>query len=237
MNFHFLWHDIQHGLFHFDKGVLYTSKQLFTRPGQTIREFLDGKSVKHFKPISFIIILATVYGILYHYSNINSFNNEFLKGFEEGFNRSTTEEKSPLILNFEIINEWIGTHYSWMTLFLLPFYALASFCAFKKIGYNYVEHLILNSFLTAQRLLFRIATLPLLYFYNNTPTSNIISIVTNIIDFALTFWVYMQFFNKYSKTKSFWLSILSYLFFGLFLLIMINIVVIIFMVYKKVPKY
>ncbi|MEO8862184.1 MAG: hypothetical protein ABI358_12210 [Ginsengibacter sp.] len=32
MNFHFLWHDVQHGLFHFDKGVLYTTKQLFTRP-------------------------------------------------------------------------------------------------------------------------------------------------------------------------------------------------------------
>ena len=142
MNLHFLWHDIQHGLFHFDKGVFYTAKQLFTRPGHTIREFLEGKRVKHFKPISLIIILATAYGILYHYFHINSFNNEFLKGFQEGFNRTTTQGKNPFILNFEIINEWVATHYSWMTLFLLPFYALASFCAFKKIGYNYVEHLI-----------------------------------------------------------------------------------------------
>ncbi|MBC8155688.1 MAG: DUF3667 domain-containing protein [Bacteroidetes bacterium] len=52
LNFHFLWHDIQHGLLHIDKGILYTTKELFTRPGHSIREFLLGKRVKHFKPIS-----------------------------------------------------------------------------------------------------------------------------------------------------------------------------------------
>lgn len=63
MNVHFLWHDIQHGLLHFDKGILYTSKQLFTRPGIAIKEFIEGKRINHFKPISLIIVLATVYGL------------------------------------------------------------------------------------------------------------------------------------------------------------------------------
>jgi hypothetical protein len=49
INIHYLWHDIQHGLFHFDKGVTYTAKQLFTRPGHSIREFIEGKRVKHIK--------------------------------------------------------------------------------------------------------------------------------------------------------------------------------------------
>ncbi len=28
INWHFLWHDIQHGLLHFEKGILYTTKEL-----------------------------------------------------------------------------------------------------------------------------------------------------------------------------------------------------------------
>ena len=73
INFHFLIHDIQHGLLHLEKGFFYTTKELFTRPGHSIREFLAGKRVNHFKPISFAIILAGVYGIMAHYFEINLF--------------------------------------------------------------------------------------------------------------------------------------------------------------------
>lgn len=59
-----MWHDIQHGLFHFDQGIFYTAKQLFIRPGHSIREFIEGKRVEHFKPLSLVIILATAYGII-----------------------------------------------------------------------------------------------------------------------------------------------------------------------------
>ena len=79
MNFHSLWHDIQHGLFHFDNGVLYTAKQLFTRPGNSIREYIDGKRVRHFKPISLVILLATVYGFLYH--TLSQWNGKFNSGY------------------------------------------------------------------------------------------------------------------------------------------------------------
>jgi hypothetical protein len=61
INAHFLWHDIQHGLLHFDEGILFSLRQLFTRPGHSIREFIDGKRVRHFKPISLVVVLATLY--------------------------------------------------------------------------------------------------------------------------------------------------------------------------------
>lgn len=67
LNMHFIWHDLKHGLFHFDNGIFYTIAQLLTKPGYTIREIIDGKRVKHFKPLSFIVVLATVYGLLYHF--------------------------------------------------------------------------------------------------------------------------------------------------------------------------
>ncbi len=38
---HFLYHEIQHGLLHVDSGIVYTTKELFTRPGHAIREFIE----------------------------------------------------------------------------------------------------------------------------------------------------------------------------------------------------
>jgi hypothetical protein len=136
MNFHFVWHDIQHGLLHFDKGILFSIKELFTRPGHSIREFIDGKRVSHFKPISLIIVLATVYGILYHYFHINLLKTGMTGGIIEGWNNANKIGETPL--DISKINEWFATHYSWTALLLLPFYALGSFLAFRKSDYNYI---------------------------------------------------------------------------------------------------
>ena len=217
MNFHFLWHDIQHGLLHFDKGILFTSKELFTRPGSSIREFIEGKRVSHFKPISLIIVLATVYGILYHYFHIKLLKIGMTGGIIDGWNSGNTKAEAALDINK--INEWLATHYSWTALLLLPFYALGSFLAFRKSDYNYTEHLILNAFLTGQRLLVHIAFLPLLYLYNDTTTLANISIIIDIVCLALLAWGYIQFFRQYSKAKAFILTLLSYVYIGVSLLL------------------
>lgn len=71
MNVYFLVHDIQHGFFHIEKGILFTIKELFTRPGHSIREYLQGKRVKHFKPISLVLLLAGILGLLSHYFHVD----------------------------------------------------------------------------------------------------------------------------------------------------------------------
>jgi hypothetical protein len=209
INAHFLWHDIQHGLMHFDKGILYSIKELFTRPGATIREYLEGKRVWHFKPVSMLILLATVYGLLYHFFHIGFDKSSFGQGFNAGFNH--TGQKSPLKLNLEAINDWIGTHYALVTLIQLPFYAIASRLAFRKSGYNYVEHLIMNAFLASQRMAVHILLLPLSIAFNQSDALLYVSTAESLIDFGLILWGYTSFFNRYSTGKALALSILSYL--------------------------
>jgi hypothetical protein len=214
MNFHFLWHDIQHGLLHFDKGILYTSKQLFTRPGYSIREFIEGKRVNHFKPISLIIVLATVYGLLYHYFHINLLKVNYVGDFQSGFNSvKPAPGKTPFTFDINKLNEWVGTHYSWAALLQLPLYALGSFLAFRKSGFNYVEHLVLNAFLTGQRLVVHLVSFPLLYLYNETPTLSLVSGIIEFAGIALMVWAYIQFFDQYSKVKAFFLTLLSYFYY------------------------
>ncbi len=89
INLKFLWHDIQHGLLHVEKGILFTVKELFTRPGHTIREYLEGKRVKHFKPVSLVLLLAGFYGLLSHYFDINLLSNNIeVTGSGEKFDQA-----------------------------------------------------------------------------------------------------------------------------------------------------
>ena len=115
LNWHFLWHDVQHGLFHFDKGVTFTIKELFTRPGYSIKEFLDGKRVNHFKPVSLVVLLGGVFAFLYHFCHI-----QFPPiGGAEG-------KKSLEIL------DWAFTHFSIMELINIPFTTAAATFVFRK---------------------------------------------------------------------------------------------------------
>ncbi|MFC6098410.1 DUF3667 domain-containing protein [Flavobacterium qiangtangense] len=207
LNAHFIWHDIQHGLFHFDKGMYYSAKELYLRPGHSIREFIEGKRIKHFGPISLVIVLATIYGLLYHYFDINLFKNA-----QEGIK-----------LN---LNDWISKHYSWLTLATIPFYTFGTYISFRKQGYNYIEYLVLNTFKASQRLILHIVTFPILYYFNGTPMLSNFITTLYIIDVILIYWTNFQFFDRMGKIKVLFLSILSHLIFlATFIIVMALILV------------
>lgn len=196
INGHFLWHDIQHGLLHFDEGIPYSLKQLFTRPGNSIREFIEGKRIRHFKPLSLVVVLATLYGVLYHYFGIYL----FLPDSDSG-------------INYHEFNEWMATHFSWITIATIPLFTLGTYICFKNQGYNFVELFVLNTFKASQKLFVALLIFPLLIHYNGTPQVQKITNLIYIIDIVMTFWTNIQFFNKISKTKVFFLSILSHIIF------------------------
>ncbi|WP_369616306.1 DUF3667 domain-containing protein [Flavobacterium sp. CFS9] len=206
INLHFIWHDIQHGLFHFDKGVFYSLKELYTRPGHTIREFIEGRRVKHFKPVSMIILLATIYGLLYHHYNINIFISE-----AEG-----TKELTPSI------NHWIANHYSWYTLATIPLYTLGTYICFKSQKYNYFEYLVLNTFKASQRLMLHIITFPILLYFNDKASLKTLIYIYYIVDLFLIYWTNFQFFYKLNFWQVLLRSICSHLIMIVSLLIILT---------------
>lgn len=184
INMHYLWHDIQHGIFHVDSGIFYTIKELFLRPGITIRNFIEGKRVAYFKPVAMIFLLATLYGLLYHYSHITipSVAGEH------------NDEAARITAQ---IHEWVGSHYALSTLILMPFYTLGSYLAFKKSGYNYVEHGILNLYLGSIKIVLNFAIFPLFYIYNNTKEMLMVMFISLILDIFLGIYGYYSFFNGF----------------------------------------
>lgn len=195
LDIHFLWHDLQHGLLHFDKGILYSAKKLYTEPGTTIREYIEGKRVRHFKPFSLVIILATIYGLLCHFFDI--------KLIVTGDNLNKIQH----------YNEWTTSHFAWITLLTIPFYTIGTYVFFRKQGYNFIELLIQNTFKAGQRLFLHLALFPIIIYYNETPAINKVRLFLYLLDVALIFWTNVQFFNKLSKRKVLFYSILSHLLF------------------------
>lgn len=212
LNLHYLWHDIQHGLFHFDSGIFYTAKQLFTRPGHSIREFIEGKRIKHFKPISLVMVLATAYIASIHLLHIDLF-------------AKTNETVIPNSnIKIEQLREWMVSHFAWITLLSIPLHTIGTAICFRKQGYNFIEYFVLNTYKATQKLYVAILFIPLLYHYSGTTTVETLSRILLLIDFVLYFWTNQQFFNHLSKTKTFFLTLLTHLIFW-FIVILIAVIV------------
>lgn len=208
IDYEFLWEDIQHGILHYDKGIGYSLKKLFEKPGYVIEDYIEGKRVNHFRPISMMIIMATIYALIYHLLDLND--------------RSDLDESSGFVL------EKVFEHYYWFIVATIPIYALTTYIVFKKTGYNFYEFIIFEAFKCSQRLSVDILFLPVLYFVKNEASFNIITNLLLFIDFTLIFWTNRQFFNKMKLMQVLVRSIVSYIMYLIIAFILICLIVLFF---------
>jgi hypothetical protein len=198
LKMHFILHELQHALIHFDKGVLYTTKQLLTRPGHTIRDFLEGKRARHSQPLSFVIVLATFYGLLWHYLIFDRLHASLIEP-RDNITRASVK-----------IVTWITEHFAFDGLILIITSTLVSYVIFKKRKYNLAEHLVLNTYLMGLFLIVSLLVFPIVYIFGN-PVTLQYGIVQQIFLFVLMCWCYTQFFNNTSKAKTIGLTFIAFL--------------------------
>lgn len=118
-------------VFYFERGILYTIKELTTNPGPSIKNYLTGNRNKLVKPIIFIIIASLIYTISVHFFNIE---DTYVKFEEHGL---TTSKK---------IFAWIQEHYGYANLVMGVFIAFWTKLFFKKHQFNFYEILVLLCF-------------------------------------------------------------------------------------------
>jgi Protein of unknown function (DUF3667) len=215
LDWHFIKDELKYTFLHINKGLLYTAKQLFTRPGDTVREFIEGKRVKHYKPILLVFVLAGLNGLLHHYLNV------------EKIFSAISSSNSKMKFNPNDVYEWVTNHYALFELGLIPIISFCSWLAFKKWGYNYVENVIINCYASGMRLLVSVIIFPIQYIFQNTDFLIIITIISGIIPILTTIWLYIQLYKdkniKYVLLRLF-LFLLNFLL--VYLLIIIAAVVI-----------
>lgn len=203
INFHYIVHELQHSVLHVDKGIIYTIKELIVRPGYSIKEYLEGKRVNHFKPFSFVVILAAIYGFLIHFSNL----------YPEAY--VFTDDAKAAVDNNKIIFEWMYSHYSLVMFFIIPVSALSSYLVFRKSGYNYMENIIIYSYITGMHIVMLLLFFP--FFYITMSTA--LYFVTFTLAYIYNIWVLSQLFKKTS-----WIQVALKALFSILLSLLISLI-------------
>ena len=134
---HYIMHEIEHVL-HFEKGILYTVKELLIKPGTSVKEFLAENRSRLVKPIIFIIITSLIYTLITHFFHI-----------EEGYINFSLDKNSALTA----ISSWIQNHYGYANILMGIFIAFWLKVFFKKHDYNFFETLILLCFVMGMGML------------------------------------------------------------------------------------
>jgi hypothetical protein len=183
---HFIEHDFIHGVWHIDKGILYTVKALFTRPGHSVREYVLGKRAGYFNFITLLLLLVAMAGVIAHYSHLNMADL-----MPESSKKTMTS-----------LQRFTTTYPRVFLLITIPIYALFSYIWFSKAKFNYSEHLVLNSYKTATELMIGILFTILTIFYTNIPVLIIIYFIGIYTLFmGYTIWLYYQFFSQSGYSK------------------------------------
>lgn len=140
LTFKNLWAEFVENVWNIDNTLFRTFRTLSTRPEEVINGYIQGLRKKYVNVFSYYALALTFAGIQLFVLR---------KWYPEAFDLTV------LVSNDEVIQDtnvdWVYDYYSILALLNLPFYALISkftFIGLKK--YNYVEHLVINTYLIAQ---------------------------------------------------------------------------------------
>lgn len=125
----YIIHEIEHVL-HFERGILYTIRELTINPGRNIRKYLSENISRLVKPIIFIIIMSLIYTVLTHLFHVE---DDYVK---------YQESKGAAPSTISNIVKWVQGHYGYANIMMGIFIALWLKLFFRKYDYNFYEILI-----------------------------------------------------------------------------------------------
>jgi hypothetical protein len=197
INTKFFFEEIQGSIFQVNRGFLFTVKELFTRPGQSIREFIEGKRKNHIKPLAFLVLTSSLYLLINYLFEHQTIIATAIKGYNMADGSSDGA-----------LSTFIKNNQTYFILLLLPSFSLASYLAFIKAKYNFYEHIILNLYITGQQML-----IYTIFSFIDAGKDEPIVALPLILGVAFNSWSYLQFFNKENRFKKIILTIFTYIIF------------------------
>ncbi|MBY0424975.1 MAG: hypothetical protein K2Q22_04995 [Cytophagales bacterium] len=191
--------DFWYNIIHMErKKVVYTAIDLTFRPGTAISNVIAGYRQYLYNPLEYIILVTAIISLLnfrYHFfsneftqssaeSEISAYSIQFLndnKSFFDGFFKYS--EEYPSIVNIVAI----------------PVFSVISYLFFWGYQRNFAESLIINSYITAQQLLFLIFLVPFDEFSPNS--KHILIPVYTMGTLIYNVWVYTGCFEGKMVSK------------------------------------
>ncbi|WP_081768438.1 DUF3667 domain-containing protein [Hymenobacter swuensis] len=184
-------HDVLHSIWHIDKGILYTLRTMIRRPGATIREYLAGKRVDHFRPLALLFFITGLYALLFSALHINMMPPRDPAMPEAVYQMQTS------------FNTFFMKYLSWFYVATVPAWALTARLFLRRGGYNYAECLIIAAFITAINNFLTLLLLPVTYVYSGTPQIQTFTFYALLLVIGYASWAYGSLLNH---TALGWLS-------------------------------
>jgi Protein of unknown function (DUF3667) len=220
---HFVTHDLLHGVWHLEKGILFTLKEALVRPGKAALNYISGKRIRYYNVFYLTLLIIGLNLFISHY--YDQLSHHYF-GTIDYSSRNKTGNALDTFL----------TNYSKLLLFsVIPLFAFNSFILFRKKKLNLSEHFIIAGMIFLGVL--SIATIAIiisfLYFINY------IDIIANISDYItplliLLFIVknyYSIFKESYSTFKISWRLLLFVI------LLLVEIVLYAFIIYGIITQW
>jgi len=218
--------NILHSMVNVDGSFFFTVKELFTRPGYMINDYIAGRRVIYFRPIQMLFLLGALYMLLMHslhpaapvsnevveLDNVNLNFNDYnlVKWFNTPFIQSV----------IKTLQQWFSANKALEILCTLPIYALATRWAFRgrlhNQHYNLIEFFFVRTYAACQIL---IASIILLPFMGSSEEG-----IPWWLEVFFSIWIYAQLFRGkmgYTIKK----TILMYIYFGLIFVLLAIIIV------------
>jgi hypothetical protein len=203
-----LLHEIPHSIFHVEKGFFFTMRELFKQPGETIRNFVGGKRVRYFPPLTYFILLLGFSFFLQSSFHIAEKAIAFA---------GPAMEKN--VMTKYIRNGSFQVWAKYVQYLFIPFLSFVTFLIYRKSrAFNYTEHIIGHLYIYGQKSIISILALPL-YFVLNPTLSSTINIFVETI---LVAWMYGSLFEpREKKPMRFFIGL------GVYLITLVSVVVLV----------
>jgi hypothetical protein len=124
----------------FQKGILYTIKELIIRPGKSVKTFIKEDRNRLVKPIMFLLVCSLIYTLAL---SIFSFEDGYMN-YEVADSEMSTSKT---------ILQWIGNNYGYSNIMMAVFITLWLKLFFRKYKYNFYEIFILLCFIMGMMML------------------------------------------------------------------------------------
>ncbi|TGD57577.1 DUF3667 domain-containing protein [Flavobacterium humi] len=210
-------HDIAHEAIHYfthaDKGFFQLIRDLILKRGVVAREYVNGRRKKYFPPLSFFMLIATVFVFMATLGEPKKETN-ILKAHPELSSIADPVKKQLAIEKLERgekVNHFTTKYSNLMAMCSLPLTALVFWLFYRKGKYNYVEHLVAGMYMLGICILiYALLILPLSYLFGFSGNyAVLIFFVVQLLYFSTFYYGFLEKTTKLHFAKAFGVSVAS----------------------------
>lgn len=187
---HFIFHDILHGIWHFEKGILFTIKEAFTRPGQAAADYISGKRIKYYNVFYLNLLII----------GLNIYFSHVLEKLDAKYNTEVSEVVTNIAQSK--LSAFMEDYSKILIFCLIPLFSFNAYLIFRKAKYNLSEHFILSGIVILG--IMCITTVGnLFYLFDYTQNLQIISKTANVITpITILVYIYYSYYDAFKKIYS-----------------------------------